>query len=421
MYDASIIDRNLSRFKRLNRTNPIPLTRQTPEASISRSQAIHSLYDEKKQALLRDLTNSESEFIRSEMTLCRYDFRYFAERYGTIQLDANVGGGMAAPKLWATQERALTLLAAREVEMWKQYDEEKFCDGILAALHKARQQGMTAFWCQIKMHRMIFYTNTRALSATLAMPNDSSKLELYNRDQIILNALPFFMRPKIKFEVKGEQLQFDGLGSKLIYTDSMQRSGIGTGAQWDVHQITECGLWDNLLRLMFELMPGVPKSPFVIGGWESTANGRTGPGEDWMTLTENIRHRRRGWEHWVYCFIPWYTEPTKYRRPVPSDWVPSKLVVDHAEMVEKTSPEFNGGVAYRLTRPQMYWWESEHSLYQSLNKLNQFLTNYCATPEESFQHSLAGALPHDVLERIHHEATVWGAPYDVSYKEMVKI
>lgn len=418
MYHPEIIERNLSKLKL---RSPFKIQRNTPETSISRAASLQLIWDQKQGRPLRDLNSSESEFIKSEMALCRYDFRYWSERYATIQLDANVGGGMAPPKLWASQEKALRLLAARELEMWEQYNQEKFCDGILAALHKARQQGMTAFWCQLKMHRMIFYSNTRALGATLAMPNDSSKLELYNRDQIILNSLPFWMLPKILYDVKGEQVQFDGLGSKMIYTDSEQRSGIGTGAQWDVHQITECGLWDNLLRLMFELMPGVPKSPYVLGGWESTANGRVGPGEDWMILTENIRNRRRGWEHWIYCFIPYYLEPTKYRRPVPANWVPSPLVIKHAEMVEKTSPEFNEGHTYRLTKPQMYWWESEHELYRSLNKLNQFLTNYCATPEESFQNSLAGALPYEVLEGMRHSASVWGCPYEIAFKEMVKI
>lgn len=418
MYSESIIERNVERVRL---RSPFKISRLPIDLSITRAKNIGLIWDDKKGTLLRELTGSESEFIKSEMVLCRYDFRYWCDRYGFIQLDANVGGGMAPPKLWASQERTLDLLAKREVEMWAQYDAEKFCDGIIAAIHKARQQGETALWCLLKIHRMVFYTNTRALSATIAMPNDSSKLELYNRDQIILNNLPFFMRPKILYDVKGEQVQFDGLGSKMIYTDSEQRSGIGTGAQWDVHQITECALWNNLLRLMFETMPGIPKSPYVLGGWESTSNGRVGPGEDWMTLTENVRAKRRGWEHWIYCFIPWYLEPTKYRRPVPTGWEPSKIVVDHAEMVEKTSPEFNDGKAYRLTKPQMYWWESEHELYRSLMKLNQFLSSYCATPEESFQHSVAGALPYEVLERMHHEALGWGCPYTVEYKELVKI
>lgn len=418
MYDQSIIERNIARIAA---KAPFKITRLSSAVSIQRTRDLESAWDAKEGKFTRDLTEQEAEFVQSEMALCRYDFRYFAERFATIQLDANVGGGMAPPKLWATQERALKLLAAREIEMWKQYEEDKFCDGILAALHKARQQGMTAFWCQLKMHRMVFYKNTRALGATLAMPNDSSKLEIYNRDQIILNNLPFWMKPKILYDVKGEQVQFDGLGSKMIYTDSEQRSGIGTGAQWDVHQITECGLWDNLLRLMFELMPGVPKSPYVLGGWESTANGRVGPGEDWMILTENIRNKRRGYEHWVYCFIPWYLEPTKYRRPAPTTWTPDAITQKHAEMVENTSPEFNAGLTYRLTRPQMYWWESEHAMYQGMNKLNQFLTNYCATPEESFQNSLAGALPYEVLEGMRHSASMWGMPYDLTYKEQVKI
>lgn len=418
MYSDEIISRNIDKAKK---RSPFKIERLLPDSSITRARNIQLLWQEKEGRLARELSDSESEFIKSEMVLCRYDFRYWAERYAFIQHDANVGGGMGPPTLSATQQRCLNLLSVREEQMWKQYEEDKFCDGIIAAIHKARQQFMTALWCMLKMHRMVFYTNTRALAATLAMVNDSSKLELYNRDQIILNNLPFWMKPKVLFDVKGEQIQFDGLGSKVIYTDSEQRSGIGTGAQWDVHQITECGLWENLLRLYFELLPGVPKSPLVLGGWESTANGRSGPGEDWMTITENIRQRRRGWEHWTYCFIPWYFEPTKYRSPVPTGWEPSKLAQDHANVIEKTSPEFNYGKVFKISRPQLYWWESTHEQYRSLSRLNQFFSNYPSTPEESFQNSLAGALPYDVLERIRHEATIWGMPYDISFREMVKI
>lgn len=418
MYSPLIIDRNLTK---LRKRSSFPIKRLPPDLSLTHTKLLQLLWNEKDQKLTRELSESESDFIKSEMALCRYDFEYFATRYGQIQLDAGAGGGMAPPALWASQRRALHLLATREEQMWEQYEREGFCEGILAAIHKARQQGMTALWVLLIIHRMIFYTNTRSLAATIAAPNDTPKLELYNRYQIVLSGLPWWMRPKILYDVKGEQVQFEGLGSKIVYTDSEQRSGIGTGAQWDAHQITECALWNNLLRLMFEFMPGVPKSPYVLGGWESTANGRVGPGEDWMTLTENIRHRRRGWEHWVYCFIPWYLEPTKYRRPAPVDWTPSDVIVRHAELVEKTSPEFNDGKTYHLTRHQMYWWETEHELYRTLNKLNQFLSNYCATPEESFQNSLAGALPYEVLERMSHEAPIWGCPYDVQFKELKKL
>jgi len=90
-------------------------------------------------------------------------------------------------------------------------------------------------------------------------------------------------------------------------------------------------------------------------------------------------------------------------------------------MVEKTSPEFNDGKVYRLTKSQLYWWETEREMHMGLHKLNQFYSNYPSTPEESFQHSLAGALPYAVLERIRLEAPTWGMPYDLEYKELVKI
>ena len=46
-------------------------------------ERFEKLFEGGKQS--RDLTEAEQKFIRSEVTICRYDFRYWAERYGTIE------------------------------------------------------------------------------------------------------------------------------------------------------------------------------------------------------------------------------------------------------------------------------------------------------------------------------------------------
>jgi hypothetical protein len=130
---------------------------------------------------------------------------------------------------------------------------------------------------------------------------------------------------------------------------------------------------------------------------ESTAYGR---GNFWHDFTERVR---KGYSpRWRYVFIPWYAEPEKYRRQPPDDWKPSEVSLLHAQKVHDTSPEFVGHTVM-LAKPQLYWWESTRAELQKGNNLAFFLTNYCASPEESFQHSGQSAFGPELLEdlRLH--------------------
>jgi hypothetical protein len=85
-------------------------------------------------------------------------------------------------------------------------------------------------------------------------------------------------------------------------------------------------------------------------------------------------------------------------------------------MIERTSAEFCGRVI-RPDRYQLYWWETEREMYrkgETEHTLYHFLTNYCATPEESFQHSTGSALPPETLEFMRTSAHP-GMPYHVEY------
>jgi hypothetical protein len=71
----------------------------------------------------------------------------------------------------------------------------------------------------------------------------------------------------------------------------------------------------------------------------------------------------------------------------------------HARRVYETSREYTGKDVL-LDKSQLYWYETERAAAQRRGKLNLFLTNFCATPEESFQHTGNSQFSVDVLERL---------------------
>jgi hypothetical protein len=56
-----------------------------------------------------------------------------------------------------------------------------------------------------------------------------------------------------------------------------------------------------------------------------------------------------------------------------------------------------------LSRQQLYWYETTREEYHKGNNLRFFLTNYPATPEESFQHSGASAFSVELLDQLRME------------------
>lgn len=401
MYSPLVVDKALHRLKQSN----IEVKRRSIDQCRSISSRLKALIDAKTGQYSRALSTDEKDFIRSETILCRHDFRYFAERYGNIDLDASTGGGVGPIKFWASQERAYDLIGKREEEIQLQFAKHGFSDGILTLWHKSRQLGATGFMRLINAHRMLLWRNTRAIAGSL----DIDKVhELYVRDKTILDNLPSFLAPAIEFDVKDSQISFSALKSRLTYQQANQEAGVGTGQQFDLSHFTEVALWRLADRLKFDFLPAVPQSPTTFVAWESTANGRGG---FWHSFSESIRKKEEGFQSWLYIFTPSYIEPKKYRRVPPDDWVPNIVTVQYAELVERTSFDYCGKVV-KLGKDQLYWWETEYQQYKKEGSLNLFLSNYCATPEQSFQHSTRSALPLETIEWI-RSTTAMGMPYAV--------
>ena len=357
-----------------------------------------------KGELRRSFTAWESEFIKNEQLLCAIDFHYFCPRYCLIALD---GGGVGKLNFAASQRVALERhIGPAEEEMMALWEKHQPVTGLLFYWHKARQLYATALCRALTMHRMITCKDVRALAASV---DEDKIMELYDRDKLIYENLPFYLRPETTYDVKGEHVYYNSLNSRLLYQVGTQKSGMGQGRQFDLHHLTECAFWDEPeLHIDYVLNPAIPQSVRTLGIRESSANGR---GNWWHTETEDARLGRN--KLWRYIFIPYYIIETKNILQPPDDWQPSELSLLHAKMVSERSPEITG-YCVDLSRPQLYWYEVMRAEAQRKGKLNLFLTNHCATPEESFQHTNISAFSPELLNELRLKTKV-GVPFEVTF------
>jgi len=353
--------------------------------------------------LKRPLSKEESAFIRNERILSQLDFSYWAERYCTIALDAVEGGGVGKLRMWESQRVLMARIAAQEEKGVDARARGETADGILVVDHKDRQVGHTMLARALLMHRLTTMKHTRGMAASV----DEDKVqELYDRDKLIYTHLPWFIQPRLGFDVKAEHLYFEGLGCRLLYQQGKQQSGLGQGRQFDVSHVTEVASLPYPEMLEHDFFPALPQHPYTLCILESTAQGR---GNYWHDFTERVRRGRT--TRWIYVFVPYYAEKKKYRRSPPLDWSPSDLTLMHAKKVYATSKEFVGQDVL-LSKETLYWYETTRQEYQDAGKLNLFLTNYAATPEESFQHTTISAFSVEVIEKL-RLGTRRGRPYEV--------
>jgi len=427
VYSPSIVGRRLyaakkrgMKYQRLPRDKSIEIA-----AKLERLQ-----YKDNKRLpegqLIRPLDDREVSFIQSERLLCQCDFVYYFERYHKLQLDPGVvelidtagtvesviDGSLqkiGPPRMLESQCRYIELIGRREAECMAEWNKYHFCTGILAVFHKCRQVAATATARGLTMHRMIFWPGTRAFAASVDAPRIT---ELFARDHLAADNLPFWLKPsQFLPDVKDTELGFPApLSSRCGYqAENQQAGGIGVGTQQDVSHLTEVALWQYPGRIKFSFLPALPKAITTLHIEESTSDGK---GNYWHELSEAVRHKKEGYESWIYAFIPWWYNRLKYRDIPPLDWAPAAHTLRHAELIERSSPEFYDGNTYHPTIEQLFWWQTERARHVQQGELATFLTNYPATPEQSFQSPNQGALPVELIEEMETEIL----PPEVSFE-----
>ena len=350
-----------------------------------------------KGELSRSLTSEEEKFIENEVVLYRLDYHYASRNYHYIQLDGVEGGGVKRAKKWKSQEILLDCIAGIEEENDLKKKEGHPVDGILVVAHKSRQLGLTAEARKINIHRITSVKYTRALAGSI---DDDKVQELYDRDKLILDNLPWWLKLGYDYDVKGLHISLKKLNSKILYQTSTQKSGVGQGRQFDISHLTECADWPDSETIENDFFPTIPQSTASLCILESTAQGR---GNWWHDIVTRIQEG--GSIAWNLVFIPWYAEKNKYNRQPPESWHPSEITSAHAQKVYETSFAYVGE-RVMLTKQKLYWWETQRNEHQKNGTLNLFLANWCATVEESFQHSTSSAFSPELLEKLRNTATV---------------
>ena len=399
MYSPDIIDRRLFQVKKAG----IPFQRRSRDKCIEISGRLDKLRRDARGelvpngGLVRPLDDEEQEFIQSERIICKADFSYYLSRYHVVERDAGVGApdGVGPALPLESQIKLIKQIGDREKEVHDEYAKYKHTEGIRVYAHKCRQVVFTSTARALSLHRMLFWPGTRAFAGTL---NPDGAGELYKRDKLSLDNLPFFFKPEIYPDVKDTELGFEHpINSRLLYQAENQKSGIGVGTQQDVSHLTEVSLWQLPQQIGFYFAPALPKSRMTLHIQEATSFGK---GNYWQEVTESCRQKKRGYESWTYVFVPWYYNRLKYRSIPPGNWIPDKHSQDHADLIERTSPEWCDGVAYRPSREQLFWWETTRAKYSRDGELASFLASYPATPEQSFVNWAQGALPVELLEKL---------------------
>jgi len=414
MYHPEVIDRRIYAAKKKGLIfNRLPRDRSmeiTAKLELLRYDSKMNLLPEGQ--LARPLDEAEAAFIESERNLCKADFLYYLSRYHACERDPGVGteSGTGPAKPLQSQLRYIELVGRRELVCHQEKKKYGHTSGILIYLHKVRQVAATATFAAVRVHRMLFWPGTRCFAATLK-EGPMGTGELYTRDLLALNNLPFWLKPaKLYPNVKDDQIGIENpLGTRMAYQAENQQTGIGTGTQQDVSHLTEVPLWSYPHRIRYSFVPSIPKALSTLHVQEGTSAGKGGY---WQEVTEACRRRDRGFEDWIYIFLPWWVNVLKYRANVPDGWKPEEKTLKHAELVERTSPEFNDGVTYHPTREQLYWWESTRAIHAANNETASFLANYPATPEQSFSNWAQGALPVELIEELEFDLKE-PMPYEV--------
>lgn len=324
------------------------------------------------------LSRDRQDFIRNERLLCSLDFTYWT-RYAKLLPDAAVGVGLIPYDPWESQ-----LIIFREVQRIEeeQYDRAQRGepqDGILIAVPKARQEGISLEAAMLKMHRVMTSPYTLGVTAT---EDIDKRTNLYLRDERIHTNLPWWLRPaRTAPDIQAERLTFGGLDSSCVYQDYSQKTSLAAGEQYLVGHMSELAQGEQVYvekMMTLDYFPAIPQSWRSLHILESTPVGMGG----WWHpfITEQYAGRGR----WRVKFIPWYVLTFKYSRLAPATWTPAQTSLGHARKVELTSAEYVGRTV-TLSRDQLYWWETTREEYRKNGNLAYFLTNYPATLEESFQ------------------------------------
>lgn len=400
MYHPEVVAETVRTFER-------SLKRELVEYTVSEVvewQARLGDYLDPKNRPTRALTGEEEQFIENELLMTKASFRYWAERYAFINVK---GAGIG--RLFPFRE-SQSMILGEIGRLEKLIHSGERDDGILFDLLKARQVGGSTLTEAIGAHRFTTQDHLFGLIASDVPDNSAYLFDMFER---IVEHLPFYLQPGIKEHVKNTEMLFDGgshiwVGAgKSTRGKEGERGQLGRGKTMSFVHLSELSTWDATGQIDGALMPICHPSPRLFVAFESTAKGRSGY---WF---KHWRLVKEGGERFIPIFVPWYAERELYSRRPPESWVPSEKTLAHGKKCEEEGPRWLHHPV-KLTKQQLYWYESTRSSYEKKGELALFLEEYCANDEEAFQFSGRGVFDAVTIDDIRARAKPILAVYEVA-------
>jgi hypothetical protein len=185
-----------------------------------------------------------------------------------------------------------------------------------------------------------------------------------------------------------------------------KRGQLGRGRTISFAHLSELSSWEAAEQIDDAFMWALPQfwRTFVL--LESTAKGRH---NWWHEHWEVSKTKGR----FFNVFIPWYAEPSKYAIEPPALWAPTPHTLQHAKRCEESSAKWMGRTI-RLTRDQLYWYESTRSYYEAKDQLQKFIEEVGAVDDdETFQHSGRSVFGNAIIQKIRESARPLAAVLEV--------
>lgn len=397
MYHPRVIAQRIQQLE--DELRPPPLREYAlPEVDEFLS-SLHDAWDASGNPL-RPLLDQEQMFVTNELLLCKASFEYWANRYAYINRKG-VELVRAVP-LFDAQKLILNALAELERGI---LDEERD-DGLLVLILKARQLGASTLAQLLNAHRATTQGNVFGLTASATPDRSSYVFSMFER---IVDNLPPFLCPGIRSRKRTfpEEIEFETgtnlwaaagkstAGMSKGASDRGSRGQIGRGMTLSLIHLSEVSTWENPTQITGSLEPAIPEpEPRVLVLYESTAKGTN---SFWQ---RRWQQSKEGLTRFTPIFIPWYAEPTKYHRRAPITWQPNRASIGYSDRVYNRSPRWMNGRNHRLTRDQLFWYESMYAMFDAEHELPTFLEEYPADDEEAFQAASDASIPPSVLLKI---------------------
>lgn len=384
MYHPSTISASIAKLERAFSTT---LVEHTPAECEEMEFRLRNAVDYKGNPT-RPLAADEQQFIQNELLFCKASFHYAVSRYFRIR--NKDGLVQKLTPLLGSQEFVISRLGEFE-------QDESRTDGLLVNVLKAtRQVGMSVLAQALHVHRGVTQDNVTCL---VASDTPDRSYILFGIAEMMVDELPWWLRPKVTDRVKNQELKFEGGSQILVHSGKSmkgaegKRGQIGRGLTLLGTHLSEVSTFEDPDQLQGSLFPAIPRNRRSLAFFETTAQGRG----TWFH--KHWKDSRAGKTRFKSIYIPWYVQKEHTLRPV-AGWEPAQVTLDHARRIEATS-EAMTGKKHTPTRPQLFWYETVRGEYEAVDRLHDFLQEYGSIDDdECFQTGGRSVLNAKALDRL---------------------